>query len=436
MENWLADELVGTERLTCSPTGYTNNQIAMDYLDHLIEHSRAGPNKPWKMLLLDGHESHRTDTFQLKAAENHIKLFFFPSHLTHVLQPLDVGIFQPWKHYHDLAVQRALHSLDFEYSITSFFRDLTSIRQQTMQKHTIMNAFKNSGMWPVSSKAGLKKMRAYKKKKKRTIDDVEEDGDLDLPPLPPSRPEDLWNTSAKVRVLADRDPTLFSDPSVQLFRSTMKAVDIELQKAHLKTIEHTALQEKIRNENKRKRTSRRSIHKRGPSARVKDLREKKAIRDQEESVAALRKAERRLSLAINKAKKDLKERGIQARKDEKARLRRVKECTQKNELPCPEDLFPVREPDKQPTQIEALMCTAEYYPELVQAIKEAKVQDTLVMGDGDDVVFRLGDSQDKENVPDYMDSSPPPRDLADSSDVESHAGSIDSILRNADFIAF
>ena len=66
----------------------------------------------------------------------------------------------------------------------------------------------------MSSKAGLKKMRAYKKKKKRTIDDVEEDGDLDLPPLPPFRPEDLWNTSAKVRALADRDLTLFSDPSV------------------------------------------------------------------------------------------------------------------------------------------------------------------------------------------------------------------------------
>jgi hypothetical protein len=102
-------------------------------------------------------------------------------------------------------------------------------------------------------------------------------------------------------------------------------------------------------------------------------------------------------------------------------------------LPCPEDLLPVREPDKQPTQIEALMCTAEYYPELVQAVKEAKAQGAL--GDGDEVVFRLGDSQEKGNVPDYMDSSPPPRDLADSSDVESHAGSIDSIQRNADFVA-
>ena len=147
----------------------------MEYLDHLIEHSRAGPDKPWKILLLDGHESHRTDDFQLKAAENHIKLFFFPSHLTHVLQPLDVGIFQPWKHCHNLAVQRALHSLDFEYSITSFFQDLTSIRQQTMQKHTILNAFENSGIWPVSCKAGLKKMRAYQKKRKRTIEDVEEE---------------------------------------------------------------------------------------------------------------------------------------------------------------------------------------------------------------------------------------------------------------------
>lgn len=95
MENWVAAELVGTEQIACSPTGYTNNDIAMQYLNHLIKYSHASPNKPWKILLLDGYESHRTDPFQLKAAEHHIKLFYFPSHLTHVLQPLDVGIFQP-----------------------------------------------------------------------------------------------------------------------------------------------------------------------------------------------------------------------------------------------------------------------------------------------------------------------------------------------------
>jgi hypothetical protein len=38
-----------------------------------------------------------------------------------------------------------------------------------------------------------------------------------------------------------------------------------------------------------------------------------------------------------------------------------------------------------------------------------------------------------------VDSSPPPRNLrslADTSDVESDGGSIDSIQRNADFVAF
>jgi DDE superfamily endonuclease len=128
----------------------------MEYLDHFIEHSHARPDKPWKLLLLDGHESHRYDPFQLKAAEHHI-MFYYPSYLTHVLQPLDVGIFRPWKHYHSLAVQAAPRSLDLEYTITSFFRDLSSIRKQTMQKYTIVNSFKDPGMWPPSTKAGIKK---------------------------------------------------------------------------------------------------------------------------------------------------------------------------------------------------------------------------------------------------------------------------------------
>ena len=42
----------------------------------------------------------------------------------------------------------------------------------------------------------------------------------------------------------------------------------------------------------------------------------------------------------------------------------------------------------------------------------------------------------KEEVAEYIDSSPPPPELIDSSDVESAAGSIDSVRGNADFIEF
>jgi hypothetical protein len=71
------------------------------------------------------------------------------------------------------------------------------------------------------------------------------------------------------------------------------------------------------------------------------------------------------------------------------------------------------------------MCIAEYYPELVQAVRETKAHlAQYALGDSnnrDGIVLRLGDSQEKENVPDYMDSSPPLRNLVELSDVESHA---------------
>jgi hypothetical protein len=74
-----------------------------------------------------------------------------------------------------------------------------------MQYHTIINAFKDLGMWPVSEKQGIKKMRGYGRKK-RSIDEVADDT-AELPPHPPTRPSEVWTTAAAVQALADRDPT-------------------------------------------------------------------------------------------------------------------------------------------------------------------------------------------------------------------------------------
>jgi hypothetical protein len=65
--------------------GYTNNQIALEYLDYLILHTKASSIKGWKILLLDGYKSHCIDEFKLKAIENYILPFYFPLHLTHIL---------------------------------------------------------------------------------------------------------------------------------------------------------------------------------------------------------------------------------------------------------------------------------------------------------------------------------------------------------------
>jgi hypothetical protein len=124
-----------------------------------------------------------------------------------------------------MAIHVALCFLDFEYMITFFFRDLTLIRTQMMQKYIIKNAFESSSIWPISYKARIKKMRLYGKKK-RLIKEIKEEESLDLPSLLPTRPNKVWNIAVILRALADRDSTTFSENSKETWIAIVKKVNI------------------------------------------------------------------------------------------------------------------------------------------------------------------------------------------------------------------
>jgi hypothetical protein len=98
MESWYSSKLEKGVRVVLSDSGYTNKEISLIYLDHIILHTNAGLDKPLKVLLMDRHSSHMDPEFTLRATAHNIHPYPFPGHLTHVLQPLDVGVFQPYKH--------------------------------------------------------------------------------------------------------------------------------------------------------------------------------------------------------------------------------------------------------------------------------------------------------------------------------------------------
>jgi len=95
MESWIHESLTGAEVITISPTGYTNENIALTWLNHFIKHVGAESNEHWGMLLLDSHSSHWQSDFIIKYRENQNIPFEFLSCMTNILQLLDVGIFRP-----------------------------------------------------------------------------------------------------------------------------------------------------------------------------------------------------------------------------------------------------------------------------------------------------------------------------------------------------
>jgi hypothetical protein len=67
-----------------------------------------------------------------------------------------------------------MHNLDLDYNIASFMQDLTEIRAETFKKGTIHNAFQKAGIWPISCKVVIAKMKIYALPK----------APVDLPTLP------------------------------------------------------------------------------------------------------------------------------------------------------------------------------------------------------------------------------------------------------------
>jgi len=67
-------------------------------------HTRDIAGEDWRMLILDGHYSYVTIEFMDYCGTNQIALYCLPPHSTHILQPLDVGLFSPLQHYYSKAV--------------------------------------------------------------------------------------------------------------------------------------------------------------------------------------------------------------------------------------------------------------------------------------------------------------------------------------------
>ena len=78
------------------------------------------------------------------------------------------------------------------------------------------------------------------------------------------------------------------------------------------SVQHQALQDKLRANYNKKAKSRKSSHKGGASAPASQLQAEIKAREEADRVEALRKAERKLTTTINKARNELIAKSIQA----------------------------------------------------------------------------------------------------------------------------
>ena len=352
MMSWFSKELDPEAYIVPSESGFTSDRISILWLEHFIKHTKSTPESEWKLLLMDNHGSHITSEFTLLANKHKIRPFPLLPHLTHVMQPLDVGIFQPYKHFHDKYVQKALGSLEVSYDIQAFLRDLTSIRKETFKKETIRSAFKKSGMWPVSELKCLKQLKKFAPKQSKIKPHTPPPADDDdvLPPLintTISVPKSSQQITAEAHKWDKRMAELLSSLSKREFSDFTRGViesatTTSLQATELGMYRKKRLSDLTASNSRSRRSTK--IYKHGMTVE-EGHRLDQEKRDTQRK-AELRKQDKQRDDYLYSGHRVAHKEGIEARKQEKLRIKQIGEL-QRSGAPIPPHLqVPIDDPEQ------------------------------------------------------------------------------------------
>ena len=88
-----------------SRNGWINQNLFYEWMSQVFVPQTAHVKKPL-LLLLDGHVSHQSIQTSALCHENGIHLYCLPPHSSHIVQPIDVGVFKTMKAEWKKAVKR------------------------------------------------------------------------------------------------------------------------------------------------------------------------------------------------------------------------------------------------------------------------------------------------------------------------------------------
>ena len=111
-----------------------------------------------RLLILDGHESHKSLAFQDLCEENKIITLCMPPHTSHILQPLDVGCFAPLKRAYKEEIRVLANCHINHINKKAFLAAFTLVFNQAFSKGNILSSFRATGLVPDNPEVVLSRL--------------------------------------------------------------------------------------------------------------------------------------------------------------------------------------------------------------------------------------------------------------------------------------
>ena len=145
-------------KLSVSENGWTNNTLGLEWLKHFDAYTKTRKVGVYRLLILDGHESHLNQDFKDYCLEHKILTFCMPPHSSHILQPLDVVCFSLLKRKYSQRVRDLARRRIFHINKEGFLPAFRDAFFDVFTEANCRKAFEASGLVPINAQVVLDRL--------------------------------------------------------------------------------------------------------------------------------------------------------------------------------------------------------------------------------------------------------------------------------------
>jgi hypothetical protein len=131
-----------------TPNGWTDNETGLDWIKHFDKHTKSRTKGIYRLLILDGHESHISAEFEAYCKDNSIITLSMPPHSSHLLQPLDVALYSPLKRAYSKEIELFIKASINHITKVEFFQAFKAAHYAIFTENNIKAGFNAAGLVP------------------------------------------------------------------------------------------------------------------------------------------------------------------------------------------------------------------------------------------------------------------------------------------------
>jgi hypothetical protein len=162
LANWYSEcNLPADWRIATTDNGWTTNEVGLDWIKHFDHHTARRTKGTYRLLILDGHESHHSTEFELYCQTHNIITLCMPPHSSHLLQPLDVGCFGPLKQAYGRQIEDLMRAHINHVSKLEFLCAFREAFFTSMTEKNIQGGFRGAGLVPYDPEVVLSKLDVH-----------------------------------------------------------------------------------------------------------------------------------------------------------------------------------------------------------------------------------------------------------------------------------